>query len=123
MRHPTTMRRDIELAVDAGLDVLRVHGHIAPRPLYDAADELGMLLLQDFPLQWGYARSVRSQAVDQARAAVDQLGHHPSIVSVDAHNDPAAVAIGIEGDTHAAACGTSPPTSCRRGTRRSSTAG
>ena len=26
------MRRDIELAVDAGLDVLRVHGHIAPRP-------------------------------------------------------------------------------------------
>ena len=96
---PDTMRRDIELAVDAGLDVLRVHGHIAPRPLYDAADELGMLLMQDFPLLWGYARSVRSQAVDQARAAVDQLGHHPSIVSWTAHNDPAAVAIGIEGDT------------------------
>jgi beta-mannosidase len=96
---PAMMRRDIELAVDAGLDVLRVHGHIAPRPLYDAADELGMLLMQDFPLLWGYARSVRSQAVDQARAAVDQLGHHPSIVSWTAHNDPAAVAIGIEGDT------------------------
>ena len=99
MRHRDTMRRDIELAVDAGLDVLRVHGHIAPRPLYDAADELGMLLMQDFPLLWGYARSVRGQAVDQARAAVDQLGHHPSIVSWTAHNDPAAVAIGIEGDT------------------------
>ncbi|HWM20355.1 MAG TPA: hypothetical protein VNO51_11755 [Ilumatobacteraceae bacterium] len=96
---PEMMRRDIELAVDAGLDVLRVHGHIAPRPLYDAADELGMLLMQDFPLLWGYARSVRSQAVDQARAAVDQLGHHPSIVSWTAHNDPAAVAIGIEGDS------------------------
>jgi beta-mannosidase len=96
---PVAMRRDIELAVDAGLDVLRVHGHIAPRPLYDAADELGVLLMQDFPLLWGYARSVRGQAVDQARAAVDQLGHHPSIVSWTAHNDPAAVAIGIEGDT------------------------
>jgi beta-mannosidase len=93
------MRRDVQLAADAGLDVLRVHGHIAPRPLYDAADELGMLLMQDFPLLWGYARSVRSQAVDQARAAVDQLGHHPAIVSWTAHNDPAAVAIGIEGDT------------------------
>jgi beta-mannosidase len=93
------MRRDVELAVDAGLDVLRVHGHIAPREIYDAADELGMLLLQDFPLQWGYARSVRSQAVDQARAAVDVLGHHPSIVQWNGHNDPAAVAIGIEGDT------------------------
>jgi beta-mannosidase len=96
---PDMMRHDIELAVDAGLDVLRVHGHIAPRPLYDAADELGMLLMQDFPLLWGYARNVRAQAVDQASAAVDQLGHHPSIVSWTAHNDPAAVAIGIEGDT------------------------
>ena len=55
--------------------------------------------MQDFPLLWGYARSVRAQAVDQARAAVDQLGHHPSIVSWTAHNDPAAVAIGIEGDS------------------------
>ncbi len=98
---PAEMRHDVELAVEAGLDALRVHGHIAPRPVYDAADELGMLLLQDFPLQWGYARSVRSQAIAQARAAVDQLGHHPSIIQWNAHNDPAAVAIGIEGDTTA----------------------
>jgi beta-mannosidase len=95
---PAESRRDIELAVDAGLDALRVHGHIAPRHVYDAADELGVLLLQDFPLQWGYARSVRGQAVTQARAAVDTLGHHPSIVQWNAHNEPAAVAVGIEGD-------------------------
>ncbi len=93
------MRRDVEFAAEAGLDVLRVHGHIAPRPVYDAADELGVLLLQDFPLQWGYARSVRAQAIEQAAAAVDQLGHHPSIIQWNAHNDPAAAAIGIEGDT------------------------
>ncbi|MEO6654248.1 MAG: sugar-binding domain-containing protein [Ilumatobacteraceae bacterium] len=93
------MRRDVQYAAEAGLDVLRVHGHIAPRPVYDAADELGVLLLQDFPLQWGYARSVRAEAIDQAAAAVDQLGHHPSIIQWNAHNDPAAVAIGIEGDT------------------------
>ena len=92
-------RGDIELAVEAGLDAVRVHGHIAQRATYDAADELGLLLLQDFPLQWGYARSVRSQAVAQARAAVDVLGHHPSIVQWNAHNEPAAVAVGIEGDT------------------------
>lgn len=93
------LRRDVELAAEAGLDVLRVHGHIAPRAVYEAADELGVLLLQDFPLQWGYARSVRSRAVSQARVAVDELGHHPSIVQWNAHNDPAAVAVGIEGDT------------------------
>lgn len=92
-------RRDVELAAEAGLDALRVHGHIADRTVYARADELGMLLLQDFPLNWGYQRSVRAQAVYQATAAVDALGHHPSIVQWSAHNDPAAVAVGIEGDT------------------------
>lgn len=93
------IRCDVELAAEAGLDVLRVHGHIAPRTVYETADRLGILILQDFPLQWGYARSVRSRAVSQARVAVDELGHHPAIVQWSAHNDPAAVAIGIEGDT------------------------
>jgi beta-mannosidase len=93
------MRRDIDLAVETGLDVLRVHGHIAPPAIYDAADEAGMLLLQDFPLQWGYARSVRSQAMRQAVTAVDELGHHPSIVQWNAHNDPVAAGIGLDGDS------------------------
>jgi beta-mannosidase len=97
-RHRRGLRSDVELAVDAGLDALRVHGHIAPRAVYDRADELGLLLLQDFPLQWGYARSVRGRAVAQARTAVDEFGHHPSIVQWNAHNDPTAVAIGIDGD-------------------------
>lgn len=86
-------------AVETGLDCLRVHGHIAPRALYDAADRVGLLLLQDFPLQWAYSRAVRGSAVQQARAAVDTLGHHPSIVQWNAHNDPVAVAVGIEGPT------------------------
>ncbi len=96
---PEEARRDVQYAVDAGLDALRVHGHIATTATYDAADELGVLLLQDFPLQWGYARSVRSQAVKQARDAVDLLGHHPSIIQWNAHNEPTAVAAGIEGNS------------------------
>ncbi len=76
--------------VDLGLDAARVHGHIANRTLYDAADERGVLLLQDFPLQWSHARSVRTQAIEQARAAVDWLGHHPSIALWSAHDDPSA---------------------------------
>ena len=78
--HADAVRRDIELAREAGLDLLRVHGHIARPELYDAADEVGMLVWQDFPLHGGYARTVRRQAVEQAREAVDVLGHHPSIV-------------------------------------------
>jgi beta-mannosidase len=96
---PELARRDVELAVEAGLDALRVHGHIATRHTYEAADQLGVLLLQDFPLQWGYARSVRGQAVAQAKAAVDLLGHHPSIVQWNAHNEPTAVAVGLTGNS------------------------
>ncbi len=96
---PDMVRRDVELALDAGLDVLRVHGHIGRPELYDEADRVGLLLIQDFPLSWGYARSVRRQAVDQAREAVDLLGHHPSIALWIGHNDPVAAGVGIEGDS------------------------
>ena len=79
---------DVALAVDAGLDLLRVHAHVSRPELYDAADEAGLLLWQDMPLQWGYARGIRRQAVRQARAAVDLLGHHPSIAVWCGHNEP-----------------------------------
>lgn len=85
---PEEVRRHVDLAVEAGLDLLRVHGHIGRPELYDAADEAGLLLLQDFPLSGRHARSVRSQAVDQARAAADLLGHHPSIIMWIAHDEP-----------------------------------
>ncbi len=85
------LRRDVQLALDANLDLLRLHAHVSRPELYDAADEAGLLLWQDFPLQWGYAFGVRKPAVRQARAMVDLLGHHPSIVLWCAHNEPLAV--------------------------------
>jgi beta-mannosidase len=84
------IERDVRLAADAGLDLLRVHAHIGRPELYDAADRLGMLLWQDLPLQWGYGQ-VRRQAVVQARQAVAALGHHPSIALWCGHNEPMAV--------------------------------
>ncbi len=89
---PEEVRRDVELAREAGLDLLRVHAHIGRSELYDAADELGVLLWQDFPLQWGYARQVRRQAVRQAEEAVFLLGHHPSIAVWCGHNEPLTLA-------------------------------
>jgi len=85
------VRRDVDLARDAGLDLVRVHAHVAPPALYDQADARGMLVWQDLPLQWGYARSVRKQAVRQARKAVEVLGHHPSVAIWCGHNEPLAL--------------------------------
>jgi beta-mannosidase len=98
---PTTQRiadateaqvvRDIELAKQTNLDMMRVHAHVARPELYDAADRAGVLLWQDMPLQWGYARGLRKQAARQARAMVDVLGHHPSIAVWCGHNEPFAL--------------------------------
>lgn len=90
---PAELARDVQLALDANLDLLRVHAHVSRPELYDAADAAGLLLWQDFPLQWGYAFGVRKPAVRQARAMVDLLGHHPSVVLWCAHNEPLAVDI------------------------------
>ena len=87
------VRGDVDLAVVAGLDLLRVHAHIARPELYEAADEAGVLLWQDMPLQWGYSRQVRKQAVRQAREAVDLLGHHPALAIWCGHDEPVAVAV------------------------------
>jgi beta-mannosidase len=83
--------RDVQLAVDANLDMLRVHAHVSRPELYEAADHAGLLLWQDLPLQWGYARGVRKQAVAQAREAVNLLGHHPSVAVWCGHNEPMAL--------------------------------
>jgi beta-mannosidase len=96
-------RRDVQLALDANLNLLRVHAHVTVDSFYEAADELGLLVWQDFPLQWGYGRSTRRSAVTQARAMVDRLGHHPSIVTWCAHNEPLAVDVTADAVTPAVA--------------------
>ena len=88
---PKELAGDVALAVDAGLDLLRLHAHITRPEIYDAADEAGLLLWQDLPLKWGYARGVRREAVRQATGAVSLLGHHPSIGVWCGHNEPFAV--------------------------------
>jgi len=93
-----SLAHDITLAKDANLDLLRLHAHITRPELYDAADEAGMLLWQDLPLQRGYARSIRKQAQRQAREAVDLLGHHPSVAIWCGHNEPLAIDLDHAGD-------------------------
>lgn len=86
----TEVERDVELAREGGLNLLRAHGHIGRRELYAAADRLGILVWQDMPLQWRYA-NVRAEAIRQAGAAVDLLGHHPSVALWCGHNEPFAI--------------------------------
>ena len=80
--------RDVQLAADAGFDLIRVHAHISRPELYDAADRLGLL---DPPA--ATRATVRSAARPcHRREAVKLLGHHPSIALWCGHNEPMAPA-------------------------------
>jgi beta-mannosidase len=85
---PELCRRDMQLAAECHMNLLRVHGHIAPPALYEAADEAGILIWQDFPLQWLYRRSAAPEALRQARQMVRLLYNHPAVVVWCAHNEP-----------------------------------
>ncbi len=88
---PAELRRDVELAVEAGLDMVRLHAHVTRPELYQAADEQGLLLWQDMPLHGAHVRGIRKQAARQAQAMVDQLGHHPSVAVWCGHDEPMTV--------------------------------
>lgn len=83
-------QRDLLLMQQANINAVRVHAHIAGQDFYELADELGMLIWQDFPLQWGYDDSpaFANEAVRQAKAMLTVLHHHPSIFAWSGHNEP-----------------------------------
>ena len=83
---------DARLLTDLGLNAVRVHAHVAEEKFYEACDELGILILQDFPLQWTHRRRVLKTAVSQAREMARLLSHHPSVGVYLAHDEPFYVA-------------------------------
>jgi beta-mannosidase len=80
--------QDIRLMRDANLNMIRVHAHVERPEFYELCDEYGILVWQDFPLQWYYAKEIEERAVEQIRAMVRLLTHHPSIALWCCHNEP-----------------------------------
>ncbi|MEZ3498480.1 glycoside hydrolase family 2 protein [Pantoea sp. KPR_PJ] len=82
--------RDFALVEKMNANAIRVHGHVAGRSLYQAADERGLLIWQDVPLQWGYndTPAFADNAARQTQEMVDQFGNSPSIVVWGGQNEP-----------------------------------
>ena len=80
------LRRDLQAARDANMNMLRNWGggYYEDDAFYDIADELGLLVWQDFMfgggMQPGYDPAFRANVVAEARDNIRRLRHHPSIV-------------------------------------------
>lgn len=87
------LAKDVKLARDANLNLLRVHVHVSPPELYDLCDRAGMLVFQDFELNWvqDTSREFETRALKMQRDMLDMLGNHPSVMTWACHNEPTMV--------------------------------
>ncbi len=87
------LRRDLDFARGANLNLLRVHVHVSPPELYDLCDRAGMLIWQDFELNWVHdpspAFEARARALQREMFAL--LGNHPSVITWTCHNEPTMI--------------------------------
>ncbi|GAB4477530.1 MAG: glycoside hydrolase family 2 TIM barrel-domain containing protein [Anaerolineae bacterium] len=85
----TWFERDVALMKQANLNTIRVHAHVLPPQFYEACDRAGLLVWQDFPLQWGYVDTpeFHAEAERQIIAMVNLLYSHPSIAVWCCHNE------------------------------------
>ncbi len=90
---PDRLAADLAWARAANLNLLRAHVHVAPSEFYDQCDLAGMLVWQDFELNWVQDTSpaFEAQSLALQRAMIAQLGHHPCIITWSCHNEPTMV--------------------------------
>ncbi|WP_299013175.1 glycoside hydrolase family 2 protein [uncultured Photobacterium sp.] len=81
---------DLLLMKEANINSIRVHAHVAGKDFYHLADQQGLIVWQDFPLQWGYTDNPDFvvEAVTQTQDMTNMLFNHPSIAFWCAHNEP-----------------------------------
>lgn len=84
------IKKIVKLIKDANINIIRMHAHVNRQELYDELDKQGILVWQDFSLQWTYEDTVKFEknAVRQIRDMVSQLYNHPSIAFWCCHNEP-----------------------------------
>ena len=86
---PTTDPDDavtaVERAAETNATLVRWYGHAPPEAAYAAADEAGVLLMQDLPMSPGALDVERARSV--ARRLSGAYGHHASLALFGVHDD------------------------------------
>ena len=90
---PEQIEADLDRVQECGLNLIRLHVHVAPPEVYDACDRRGILIWQDFELNWLHDPSpeFEERAVGLLREMVARLDTHPSVIAWSCHNEPTAL--------------------------------
>jgi beta-mannosidase len=87
---PGKAAKDVQLLVEANINMVRIHAHVNRKELYYEADKAGLMVWQDFALQWGYetTETFMENAVSQIKDMINQHYNRPSITFWCCHNEP-----------------------------------
>jgi beta-mannosidase len=82
--------RQVKWLKEANVNIVRMHAHVNRKEYYDECDKQGILVWQDFALQWTYNESPEfiSNSSSQIKDMVKLYYNHPSIVFWCCHNEP-----------------------------------
>ncbi len=75
---------------EANVNIIRMHAHVNRKEYYDECDKKGILVWQDFALQWTYddLPEFAAEAAAQIKDMVKLHFNHPSIAFWCCHNEP-----------------------------------
>lgn len=81
---------DVLLMKEANINAIRVHAHIESKNFYKNCDKYGIMVWQDFPLQWGYSDDPQfhQEANKQLIEMSDLLYNNSSLIAYSIHNEP-----------------------------------
>lgn len=78
---------DVERALEVNATLVRGHAQVLPPAVYEACDEVGLLVWQDLPLT-GPGEFDVDRGRDLAARLAARYGAHPSLAAVGVHDDP-----------------------------------
>jgi len=86
----TRYQEDLKLITEMNANAIRVFAHVEKPSFYNFCDEYGILVYQDFPLQWQYVNDTElvERAKVQTCRMIRGLAHHPSIYEWNFGSEP-----------------------------------
>ena len=79
----------IQMQKDANINIIRMIAHQSSPEMYELCDEMGMMIWQEMPLQWGYSRTeaIHQDILDVVHQTIEQTRSHASVVGWSAWNE------------------------------------